>query len=140
MRMGEIEAAIVSELLTRKRQVLNRNAYKAFFGMFSDPAGALGHIFLGRKDALDSERSRIVQEKMLEMLVTLDDAFTKSAQIAAFEGVEVDGLIQVKGGQVDHVVGLEINTGAGSVRIRPGTKITAELENGQSLTGIKIGR
>ncbi|MGU9813169.1 hypothetical protein [Pseudomonas sp. LF052] len=138
--MGEIEAAIVSELLTRKRQVLNRNAYKAFFGMFSDPAGALGHIFLGRKDALDSERSRIVQEKMLEMLVTLDDAFTKSAQIAAFEGVEVDGLIQVKGGQVDHVVGLEINTGAGSVRIRPGTKITAELENGQSLTGIKIGR
>jgi len=139
MNLEELEAVIDLELSKRRNKVLNRNAYKAFFGMFSDPVGALGQIFIGRKDAIDAERARIAQEKMLEMLVTLDDAFSKSAVIAKDVGIEVQGLIRAKGVNVDHVVGLDIGATSSAVKIKPGTTISATLENGKSLTGLKIG-
>jgi hypothetical protein len=139
MNREDIELAINAELEKRKTKVLNRNAFGALFSMFGDPVGALGKILIGRQDALDNERAILERGKILDMLCILDQAISKAAESGKEAGIEVDGVIHVKGGKVDSATGVAIGPGSGAVRFKPGTRITVELEEGKSLAGITIG-
>ncbi len=59
----QVEQAIRDKLREREKQVVNRNALAALLGALK--LDALGKIFLGRKDALETEKLHIQQEIVL---------------------------------------------------------------------------
>jgi hypothetical protein len=74
MDREQVERNIEAELKKSKNRVVNRNALQALFGVYADPVGALGKVFLGRQDSLNAERARIAQDVILTLLCKIDDA------------------------------------------------------------------
>jgi hypothetical protein len=139
MNTHNIELAIEEQLSKRAKRVINRNAISALFGAFSDPVGALGKIFMGRADALDSERTRLQQDAILELLCKIDAALSDLARSTGAQGITIDGLIEINAQNVDAVVGVDISEGAGPVVFKPGTHIRVNAESSGSAIGLKIG-
>lgn len=139
MSKAEVEAAIEARLAVRESSVRNRNAIRALFGAFSDPVGSLGQIFLGGSDAVDSERQRLQQDAILELLCRIDEAIAEVGATAAAKGVEISGLIETSARDGETVVGVEIEKDAGPVRFQPGTHIKTTSIGAKSTTGLKIG-
>jgi hypothetical protein len=139
MSTQDIQQAIEQRLAQSTKRIVNRNAINALFGAFSDPVGALGKIFLGRTDALDAERGRLLQDATIELLCKIDAAISDLARTADAQGVTVDGLIETNAHRVDAVVGVEIDQDAGSVVFQPGTHIRTTATSVGRVTGLKIG-
>lgn len=139
MTRQEIEKAIESELAARRKQVLNRNAVTALFGAFTDPVGALGKIFLGRDDALETERQRIEQGVVIELLCKIDAALTQAAVESSNQGILICGLIETTVESADSVVGVHISEGMTNVTLAPGTHIHTVVTNAKDITGLQIG-
>lgn len=138
----EIEAAIEGALARRRKGVLNRNALKALFVAFGNQGEALGQVFLGREDALEGERHRLQQEKILELLVNIDNAITQTANDLREIGestVLVQGLIDVTGERTENVTGVHIVADSGPVEFQPGTHIRARAADAVNLTGLRVG-
>ena len=66
MDREQVGQAILDRLKKREKQVVNRNALAALLSVLK--LDSLGKIFLGRKDALESEKLRIEQEMVLDLL------------------------------------------------------------------------
>jgi len=130
-----IERAIEARLAARKKSVVNRNAMSALFGAFSDPVGALGKIFLGREDALDAEKQKIVQELTLDLLCKFDEAISHSKS----EGISLAGLIETKAQDVESVIGVHVSDGSGPVIFQAGTHIKTEVTGAKRTVGVQIG-
>jgi len=139
MSKTEVEAAIEARLAERESSVRNRNALRALFGAFADPVGSLGQIFLGGSDAVDSERQRLQQDAILELLCRIDEAISDIGATAAANGIEISGLIETSAHNGETVVGVEIGNDAGPVRFQPGTHIKTTSNGTKSTTGLKIG-
>jgi len=139
MDRQEIESAIVAELANRKRKVLNRNAISALFGAFSDPAGALGKIFVGRDDALEAEKQKIIQDVILDMLIKIDEAISQAASTSTARGFQLQGLIETTAHGAESVVGVHVAENSGSVTMQPGTHIRTFATASKSVIGVKIG-
>ena len=139
MNHTDLQRAIEEQLASRQRRVLNRNAFSALFGAFSDPLGALGKIFFGRNDALELERQRIAQDAILELVCRIDDAITSVAAAARDKGITIGGLIETTTSGAARVVGVDISSDAGSVTLQPGTHIRTIATGSESVTGLKIG-
>jgi len=142
MTEAEIQQTIERELEKRHVAVLNRNAYKALFAALSNPIAALGKIFLGRKEAVESERSRIIQEVILNMLVGIDKAISAANREAAQNRLSwkvISGLIEVNAEDVEEVTGVDIPQESGPVELKPGTHIRTSATRARRVTGLKIG-
>lgn len=137
--LEEIQKSIEHKLLERSKGLVNRNAISALFGAISDPVGSLGKIFLGRQEVIDSEKSRLTQEAILELVCNIDRALSAASEKMSAQGVSVDGLIEVKVETADRVVGAEISSAAKNVRLQPGTHIKVDAGSARSVTGLKIG-
>jgi len=139
MNLDEVKIEIEKKLIERKEQVLNRNAFSALFGVFSDPVGALGKIFLGRQDALDQEQQKIAQELILKMLCDIDEVITQTTNEAKNTGVIniVSGTIEVCAENAERAIGVHI-TGSKATELKPGTHIKINSNNVKSTTGLKI--
>jgi hypothetical protein len=138
----QIEAAIEAALAQRKKSVLNRNALRALFVAFGNQGEALGQVFLGREDALEAERHRLQQERILELLVKIDAAIAQTAsdlREIAGSTVLVQGLIEVVGEGTENVIGVHIAADAGPVEFQPGTHIRARAADAVNLTGLRVG-
>ncbi|HHT8835146.1 TPA: hypothetical protein ACT5B7_006673 [Burkholderia cenocepacia] len=134
----EVERAIEGELARRSQKVLNRNAISALFGAISDPVAALGKVFLGRQDALDTERARIEQGIILDLVVKIDDALTQALKQAAVHKVSVGGTFEanVYGGGVG--TAMHIAGDAPPVEFQPDTKVVVNVHSGSG-TALQIG-
>lgn len=144
MDREEVEKAILDALKKRKRKVLTRNALKALFGCVKDPIGSLGQLFIGSRDAIDTERVRIEQGIILDLACKIDDALAQAA-LAAQEKLSaqrcvVCGEIEAYGQGVDEITGVSIGKNAGKVEFRPGTRIKASGKDAGRITGLEIGR
>lgn len=137
--LEEIQKAIEHKLQERSRGLVNRNALSALFGAVSDPVGSLGKIFLGRQDVLDSEKSRLTQDVILELVINIDRSLSEAMEKMSAQGVSVEGLIEVKVETADRVVGAEISSAAKNVRLQPGTHIKVDAGSARGVTGLKIG-
>lgn len=139
MSLEDVQKEIEQQLKKTESRVLNRNAFSALFGAFTDPAGALGKIFLGRSDALDQEKQRIAQEIILKMLCKIDDAISGMESSARNAGVMnvVSGTIEVHAKNSDSAIGVHI-TGSRATELKPGTHIKTTSSNVRSTTGLKI--
>lgn len=139
MGQDEIVARIDDELHASNRKIVNRNALAALFGATTDPIGSLGKIFLGRKDAVELERSRIKQDIILELLCKMDDALSNANAQGSQKGVTIDGLIeaQAKGG--DLLVGLDIGSNADNVRMQSGSGVSVKGDGTHTVIGVRIG-
>ena len=130
-----IKREIEARLAARKNKVVNRNAMSALFGAFSDPVGALGKIFLGRDEALDSEKQKIVQELTLDLLCKFDEAITQTEA----QGISLAGLIETSAQNVESVIGVHIAGDSGPVVFQPGTHIKTEVTGAKRAVGLQIG-
>ncbi|WP_046235187.1 hypothetical protein [Pseudomonas syringae pv. coryli] len=139
MERNELEQKIASELAEREGRVLNRNALSALFGMFSDPIGSLGKIFIGRADAIDAEKHRLEQTHILDMLCSIDDLLRDLQSKAAKDGIIIDGLIETTVENAVEVIGFHVTGDAGNVVIRPGTCVKTHVGNAEKVTGFKVG-
>jgi hypothetical protein len=139
MDKEKIESVINERLKKEEKKVLNNNAIHALFGAFSDPIGALGKIFLGRKDAIDSEKQKIAQDIIIEMLCEIDDAISKAKSDAKSSGITIQGIIETNAHGSEHVVGVDIGQKAKSVKFEPGSHIKTSATGAKSITGLKIG-
>ncbi len=134
-----VENAIDEQLKSRKKKVLNRNAISALFGAFSDPLGALGKIFVGRDDAIDEEKQKIIQDVILEMLCKIDDAISQAAKELNTQGFILQGLIETCAHGADSVVGVHVAENSGPVTMQAGTHIRTIATASKNVTGLKIG-
>ena len=134
-----VENAIDEQLKSREKKVLNRNAISALFGAFSDPVGALGKIFVGRDDAIDAEKQKIIQDVILEMLCKIDDAISQAAQESTKQGFILQGLIETSAHGAESVVGVHVGENSGSVTMQAGTHIRTIATASKNVTGLKIG-
>jgi len=134
-----IEQEINMQLEAKRKKVLNRNAMSALFGVFSDPVGALGKIFIGRGDAVEAEKQKIAQDLMLELLCKIDEAISQTVNQSASQGVVINGLIETTAQGAETVIGVHIAENSGAVTLQPGTHIRTSATGSQSVTGLKIG-
>jgi hypothetical protein len=142
MKREEIEATLCHELEQRRKKVLNRNAIDALFGAFENPVGALGKIFVGRRDALEREQDSIRQELVLDLLCRIDEALTEAQQKAQRSGIkwtEVSGKIEAIGVDTDEITGVRITSDAGPVEFKPGTHIVVSATGARRVVGLDIG-
>jgi hypothetical protein len=139
MNKQAIEEAISEQLALRKKSVFNRNAIGALFGAFSDPIGALGKVFVGRNDVIDTEKQRIAQDVMIELLCKIDDAISQAAQVSAGQGVTINGFIETSAHGAESVVGVHIAENSGAVILQPGTHIRTSATSSKNVTGLQIG-
>lgn len=139
MNLRDVEVAIEARLREKKKSVLNRNAFGALFGAFADPVGALGKVFLGRGDAIDQERQRIVQDAILELLCKIDESLCKANAIADEQGIKLGGLIETIAHGGESLTGLSIGAKSGPVTLQPGTHVRTVASGVRNVTGVKIG-
>lgn len=142
MNREEVEDAIQGELSRRKNRVVDRNALQALLGLVADPLGSLGKLFMGEQDALDSEKLRIQQDIILDFVCKIDDALFELERRAKEERVGltiVDGRIEAQGVDANEVIGLDLDSNAGTVELKPGTHIRASGNRTKSVTGLRIG-
>lgn len=138
MSQQDIIKGIEAEMTKRGQSVVNRNAYAALFSAVSDPVGALGKIFLGRQDALDAEKQRLLQDAMLELLCRIDEAITSTDAKTRAAGVTIGGTIETTAVNSEHVVGAHITAKSGSVEFLPGTHIKTTAHGAKTVTGLRI--
>ena len=142
MNRKEIEEAIAKEFHKRKAHVLNHNALDALFQSLSNPAGALGKIFLGRKDALDTEEHHIQQEFILDILCKIEESLNEAKGKAMTQSDIINivsGEIEAHGYATDEVIGVLITSDAGTTELRPGTHIKVTGKGSKKVTGLQIG-
>lgn len=139
MNKVEVEAAIATRLEERKKSVLNRNAISALFGVFDDPVGVLGQIFVGRSGALDQEKQNIAQDIILDLLCRIDASMTQAIAASQQCGVALGGLIETIANGGEQVIGVDISSGSGSVTLQPGTHVRTVGIGVRSITGVKVG-
>lgn len=118
---------------------MNRNAIGALFGVFADPVGALGQVFLGRGDAVDHEKQRIAQDVILELLCKIDESLSQANAKSKQQGIKLDGLIETIAYGGESLTGLSIGSNSGPVTLQPGTHIRTVATGVQNVTGVKIG-
>ena len=136
----QIEQAIRDKLREREKQVVNRNALAALLSAFG--LGPLGKIFLGRKDALETEKLHIQQEIVLDLLCRIDDAISNARAEASRQGIDwsiISGEIEAHGVDVEEVTGARIASNAGLTELKPGTHIRASGKRARRVTGLDIG-
>ena len=139
MSREDVEAAIAARLQERKKAVLNRNAMNALFGAFSDPVAALGHIFMGRSDALDQEKQRITQDVIVDLLCKIDDAISQAGAESNRNGIALAGLIETVAHGGESVVGVSIASDSGPVTLQPGAQVRTSATGVRCVTGVRIG-
>ena len=142
MTKEDVEKAIEAEIGKQKKIILNRNALNALMGAFSDPVKALGQVFIGRGEAVDTERHRLEQKAIIDLLCRIDDAITSAINsIKSVHGstVVVQGLIETHGSDSDNLTGVHIAANAGQVEFKQGTHIRTSGSRVRNLTGLKIG-
>jgi len=138
----ELKEVIQQKLKESHDRVVNKNAFKALLGAFTNPIDSLGKIFLGRQDALDEEQSKITQDIILDMLCQIHDALNQAETKAGEHNLNwslISGEIEVEGNNTENVTGVHIAEGAGPVEFKPGTHIKASANGAKNLTGLKIG-
>lgn len=139
MNKSEVEAAIEARLKERKKAVLNRNAFGALFGAFTDPVTALGRVFLGRGEAIDQEKQRIAQDVILELLCKIDESLSQARARSAQQGITLGGLIETISHGGESLTGLSIGANSGPVTLQPGTHVKTVASGVRDVTGLKIG-
>ncbi len=139
MNKSDVEAAIAARLSERKKSVMNRNAIGALFGVFADPVGALGQVFLGRGDAIDQEKQRIAQDVILELLCKIDESLSQAKAQSKQQGVKLGGLIETIAHGGESLTGLSISAKSGPVTLQPGTHVRTVATGVRNVTGVKIG-
>ena len=142
MNRKEVEEAIAKELRKRRARTLNRNALDALFQSVSNPVGALGKIFLGRKDALDIEEHHIQQEIILDILCKIEELLDKTSEWPMTQSDIINivsGEIEAHGYAADEVIGVLITSDAGTTELKPGTQIKATGKGSKRVTGLQIG-
>jgi hypothetical protein len=137
MDRSEATAAIESALAARKKTVLNKNAISALFGAFGDPAGALGKIFLGRNDAVDTEKQKITQDLVLDLLCRIDEAMTATNRAETAANVSIAGTIEAFSNGAQRTIGVDVQ-GSQPTTFAPGTIVRAGGTTG-SVIGVRIG-
>lgn len=141
MEKNEIENKINSILMERRSKVVAHHAIKALLGIFTDPVGSLGKLFIEKKNAMEEEKHKIEQDIILDLLCKIDSAIEEAIEKTkgSLKSTVVVGEIIASGKNVKDVTGVEISEGSGTVEFKPGTQIKAEGENVDKVTGLKIG-
>lgn len=140
MNREQVEQAILDKLREREKQVVNRNALAALFGALG--LGSLGKIFLGRKDALETEKLHIQQEIVLDLLCRIDNNISDARAEASRQKIDwtiISGEIEAHGVDVEEVTGARIASNAGPTEFKPGTRIRASGRRTRRVTGLDIG-
>lgn len=140
MDKKQVEQAIRDKLREREKQVVNRNALAALLGALK--LDVLGKIFLGRKDALETEKLHIQQEIVLDLLCKIDSAISSAKTEASKQNINwtiISGEIEAHGVDVEEVTGARISSNAGPIELEPGTHIRASCERAKRVTGLYIG-
>lgn len=142
MNIEEVEKAIIIKLQERKTGVVNRNALDALFQALPNPISALGKIFLGRKDALDTEEHRIKQDFILDILCKIEESLneTRGKTVTQADIINiVSGEIEAHGYAADEVIGALITSDAGTTEFKPGTHIKVTGKGSKKVIGLQIG-
>lgn len=142
MNREEVEKAIIKKLQERKKGVVNRNALDALFQALTNPISALGKIFLGRKDALDTEEHRIKQGLILDILCKIEESLDKTRGKAMTQSDIINivsGEIEAHGYAADEVIGVLITSDAGTTEFKPGTHIKVTGKGSKKVIGLQIG-
>lgn len=142
MNREEVEKAIIKKLQERKKGVVNRNALDALFQTLTNPISALGKIFLGRRDALDTEEHRIKQGLILDILCKIEESLDKTRGKAMTQSDIINivsGEIEAHGYAADEVIGVLITSDAGTTEFKPGTHIKVTGKGSKKVTGLQIG-
>jgi len=140
MDKEQVEQVIQDKLREREKQVVNRNALVALLSALQ--LDALGKIFLGRKDALETEKLHIQQEIVLDLLCKIDNAISSAKAEASKQDINwtiISGEIEAHGVDVEEVTGTHISSNAGPVELKPGTHIRVSGERAKRVTGLDIG-
>ena len=102
----------------------------------------VGKIFLGGKDVLDTEKYRIQQELILDILCKIEESLgnTKGNVKTQSDIINiVSGEIEAHGYAADEVIGVLVTSDAGTTEFKPGTHIKVTGKGSRKVIGLQIG-
>ena len=136
----DIREIMNNELEKRKKKVRNKKAIDALLSLSPRPVQALCKMAFGRDDAMEDEKQKILIEKILEILLEIDDAIAKDGgNVEKIDWTVVEAKIEAHGENSDKVTGMDISSDAGPVELKAGTHIKVSGRNVRNITGLHIG-
>lgn len=106
MTKDEVKNKIEVELKKREKSIRNKNAVEKFLGLFS-PLDALWGVLNGSKDVLELEKQKLTLEKVLDLLIGIDDKLNGKDINSVDSGLKILIENAVSG---EDITGLEGNT------------------------------
>ena len=137
MTKDEVKNKIEAELKKREKSVRNKNAIDKFLGLFS-PLDALWGVLVGSKDALELEKQKLTLEKVLDLVVGIDDRLSGKDISSVDSGLKILIENAVSGGDI---TGLEGNTSDENMKKIFEKSLDVEIRNVNALgniTGVKL--
>ncbi|HLD31252.1 MAG TPA: hypothetical protein VJB41_03635 [Patescibacteria group bacterium] len=137
MTKDEVKNKIEAELKKREKSVCNKNAIEKFLGLFS-PLDALWGVLVGSKDALELEKQKLTLEKVLDLLIGIDDKLSGKDISNVESGLKILIENAVSGGDI---TGLEGNTSDENIKKIFEKPLDIEIRNVNAIgniTGVKL--
>ena len=140
MNKEDIQNILDIELKKREKDVRNKNAFDALLSASSGPVQALWKMTFGRNKAMEDEKQKILIEKILDILLEIDEAISKNnGNIEKIDWTIIEAKIEAYGEDSEKVIGLNISSDAGPVELKAGTHIKVSGKNVGNITGLQIG-
>lgn len=133
----EITQLIERELQSREKSIRNRNAIEVLLRLFPE-IHALKEVLTGSKEALDLERQKLTIEKILDLVVGIDEKLSGKDVSKLDEGLKI--LIERVVAEGD-ITGLEGKTSDEAVRKvfeKPVDVKIKDVSAKGSVTGVKL--
>ena len=137
MTKDEVKNKIEAELKKREKSIRNKNAIDKFLGLFS-PLDALWGVLVGSKDALELEKKKLTLEKVLDLVVGIDDKLSGKDISSVDSGLKILIENAISGGDI---TGLEGNTSDENMKKIFEKPLDVEIKNVKALgniTGVKL--
>jgi len=137
MTKDEVKNKIEAELKKREKSIRNKNAIDKFLGLFS-PLDALWGVLVGSKDALELEKQKLTLEKVLDLVVGIDDKLSGKDISSVDSGLKILIENAISGGDI---TGLEGNTSDENMKKIFEKPLDVEIKNVKALgniTGVKL--
>jgi len=137
MTKDDIEKQIETELKKREKSIRNKNAIEKFLGLFPN-LNALYGVLTGSADAIEIERQKLTLDKVLDLVVAVDDKLSGKdiSNIDAGLRILIDN-VEAEG----NITGLEGDTSNNDVQEIFKKPIDISIKNsraGGNITGIKL--
>lgn len=137
MTKDDVKKQIEAELKNREKSIRNKNAIDKFLGLFLT-LDALWGVLVGSKDALELEKQKLTLDKVLDLVIGIDDKLSGEDISSVDVGLKILIENAVSEG---NITGLEGNTSDENMKKIFEKPLDVEIKNVTAkgnITGVKL--